>query len=257
MRDGMHRMVIVRRQGFGNSCGNLRIVHGATHGSGDEAQERSEQEGKDAKSRNPPWSRFLTKERGKGTGLGLSMVHGLAGQLNGVLRLTSQVGRATTAGRWLKVTTIAAEQSNARLGRGMTRQATNLLSWLRTTKLCRQEHSQRAGGPGHDVIEASSGDSALDIDRDGRAVDLLNTDFSMPRVNGAQLATAVERFVPSGQSFWRRGCGTAGGIRRGLATDRKALSAGPARGRDHEGGEAKCRRGHVALNRPIIVARNA
>lgn len=38
---------------------------------------------------------FSTKEVGKGTGLGLSMVHGLALQLKGSLRLTSAVGHGT------------------------------------------------------------------------------------------------------------------------------------------------------------------
>ena len=40
---------------------------------------------------------FSTKELGKGTGLGLSMVHGLALQLGGVLRLISEEGRGTRA----------------------------------------------------------------------------------------------------------------------------------------------------------------
>src|SRR3546814_2471426 len=45
---------------------------------------------------------FSTKELGKGTGLGLSMVQGLAVQLNGALRLSSEVGRGTTAELWLR-----------------------------------------------------------------------------------------------------------------------------------------------------------
>ena len=40
---------------------------------------------------------FSSKPLGKGTGLGLSMVHGLAVQLGGALRLSSTVGKGTTA----------------------------------------------------------------------------------------------------------------------------------------------------------------
>ena len=46
---------------------------------------------------------FSTKEVGKGTGLGLSMIHGLALQLKGALRLLSEPGRGTRAELWLPV----------------------------------------------------------------------------------------------------------------------------------------------------------
>ena len=46
---------------------------------------------------------FSTKEVGKGTGLGLSMIHGLALQLKGALRLNSEVGRGTRAELWLPI----------------------------------------------------------------------------------------------------------------------------------------------------------
>ncbi|OWY58945.1 hybrid sensor histidine kinase/response regulator, partial [cyanobacterium TDX16] len=46
---------------------------------------------------------FSTKEIGKGTGLGLSMIHGLAQQLHGALRLFSTPGRGTRAELWLPI----------------------------------------------------------------------------------------------------------------------------------------------------------
>ena len=55
---------------------------------------------------------FSTKELGKGTGLGLSMVHGLALQLGGVLRLTSEEGRGTRAELWLPTTTATASRAS-------------------------------------------------------------------------------------------------------------------------------------------------
>jgi CheY-like chemotaxis protein len=49
---------------------------------------------------------------------------------------------------------------------------------------------------GHNVIEANSGANALEILRDGRAVDLLITDYSMPQMNGVQLAAAAREIRP-------------------------------------------------------------
>jgi len=56
---------------------------------------------------------FSTKEVGKGTGLGLSMIHGLALQLKGALRLSSEVGRGTRAELWLPVANGAATSRKA------------------------------------------------------------------------------------------------------------------------------------------------
>jgi len=44
---------------------------------------------------------FTTKEMGKGSGLGLSMVHGVATQSGGGLRIDSRVGRGTTVNVYL------------------------------------------------------------------------------------------------------------------------------------------------------------
>ena len=49
---------------------------------------------------------------------------------------------------------------------------------------------------GHEVIEAHSGEGALDILKNGRRIDLLMTDYSMPRMNGAQLAKAAREVRP-------------------------------------------------------------
>ena len=45
---------------------------------------------------------FTTKGVGKGTGLGLPMVHGLAEQSGGRLRITSRLGQGSTAEMWLR-----------------------------------------------------------------------------------------------------------------------------------------------------------
>jgi CheY-like chemotaxis protein len=49
---------------------------------------------------------------------------------------------------------------------------------------------------GHRVIEANSGDKALGILQQRHDIDLLITDYSMPRMNGAQLAKAARDLQP-------------------------------------------------------------
>ena len=50
---------------------------------------------------------FTTKGAGKGTGLGLSMVHGVAAQSGGAMRMTSRPGEGTTVELWLPVSEAA------------------------------------------------------------------------------------------------------------------------------------------------------
>ena len=140
---------------------------------------------------------FSTKELGKGTGLGLSMVHGLAVQLNGALRLSSQVGVGTEAELWLPVTNIPAEERKSTVAEPkdeVSGKVTVLV--VDDDALIAMSTVAMLEDLGHDVIEANSGDRALEILRDNRPVDLLVTDYSMPRMNGAQLAAAAREIRP-------------------------------------------------------------
>jgi len=49
---------------------------------------------------------------------------------------------------------------------------------------------------GHEVIEANSGASALEILRHPRPIDLMITDYAMPKMTGAQLAAAARELRP-------------------------------------------------------------
>lgn len=140
---------------------------------------------------------FSTKELGKGTGLGLSMVHGLAVQLHGALRLRSQVGVGTTAELWLPRTALAAEEEKLPVAPAKDIDIGKItILVVDDDALISMSTVDMLEDLGHDVIETNSGDSALDILKDGRAVDLLITDYSMPRMNGAQLASAARSLRP-------------------------------------------------------------
>jgi signal transduction histidine kinase len=140
---------------------------------------------------------FSTKEVGKGTGLGLSMIHGLALQLKGALRLLSDVGRGTRAELWLPVAHGAAvatapdSQPEADVGK---RRLT--LLFVDDDFLISLSTAALLEDLGHDVIKASSGPAALDVLNSGKPIDLLITDYAMPGMTGVQLAEAARKLRP-------------------------------------------------------------
>lgn len=141
---------------------------------------------------------FSTKEMGKGTGLGLSMVHGLAVQLNGALRLFSEVGRGTRAELWLPATVDAECEAPVETPEPASEdspRATILV--VDDDALIAMSTGDMLLDLGHDVITAESGPTALEILRDGRDIDLMITDYSMPRMTGAQLAVAARELRPA------------------------------------------------------------
>ncbi len=144
---------------------------------------------------------FTTKEVGKGTGLGLSMIHGLALQLGGALRLHSTAGRGTRAELWLPVTsrvpcspTLAAPAPAPDQVEAITSRATILL--VDDDALISTSTAYLLEDLGHEVIEANSGADALDILKNGQKVDILITDYAMPKMTGTQLARAARELRP-------------------------------------------------------------
>lgn len=140
---------------------------------------------------------FSTKELGKGTGLGLSMTHGLARQLGGALRLHSEVGRGTRAELWLPATEMSvAEHAVAPHAAAPKTESKITILVVDDDALISMSTALMVEDLGHEVLEVNSGNQALDILRNERRVDLLITDFSMPKMNGEQLARAAKEIQP-------------------------------------------------------------
>jgi CheY-like chemotaxis protein len=139
---------------------------------------------------------FSTKEVGKGTGLGLSMVHGLAVQLKGALRISSEVGRGTRAELWLPESRV---QPTPRTGEpqiaGVDPDKVRILV-VDDDPLIAMSTTDMLADLGHSVIEANSGDQALAILASNEDIDLLVTDYSMPKMNGVELAKAALKVSP-------------------------------------------------------------
>ena len=142
---------------------------------------------------------FTTKGVGKGTGLGLSMVQGLAAQSGGALQLQSRPGEGATITLWLPAA--GPEEAAPALERPAPPMA--ILPLERRSILLVDDDILVSNGTaamledlGHTVIEAQSAREALAIMAEGRAVDLVITDYAMPEMTGLELARAlIERFA--------------------------------------------------------------
>jgi PAS domain S-box-containing protein len=136
---------------------------------------------------------FTTKGVGKGTGLGLPMVQGLMAQSGGGLVLLSKKGEGTTAELWLplaaSVEQPAEEAPTPEHDTTLNRQLTALV--VDDDPLVLMNTVLMLEDLGHSVVEASSGDEALQLLSGDIGFDLVITDHSMPKMTGVQLATRI------------------------------------------------------------------
>ncbi len=138
---------------------------------------------------------FSTKGLGKGTGLGLSMVHGVALQLHGALRLLSEPGQGTRAELWLPISTEQAMAMPPEAAKPVDSTGATLLL-VDDDFLINLSTKALLEDLGHTVIEANSGAKALEVLRTGKPIDLMITDYAMPGMTGLQLAEAARGLRP-------------------------------------------------------------
>jgi PAS domain S-box-containing protein len=138
---------------------------------------------------------FSTKGVGQGTGLGLSMVHGLAAQLGGTLRLWSKVGEGTRVELWLPCAGSAAT--------GPSREATAVehlrkgsVVLVDDEPLVRRSTAEMLVEMGYAVVEFDSAEEAVRHLAEGAAADFVVTDHLMPGMTGTELARQLREVRP-------------------------------------------------------------
>lgn len=124
------------------------------------------------------------------------MVHGLAAQSGGALRLSSFPGAGTTAQLWLPRAHAAPARPDvtADATRRVPHPCTVLL--VDDDALISMATSEMLKDLGHRVVEAPSAGAALDILRAGTAVDVVLSDEAMPGMRGTQLAAEIRASWP-------------------------------------------------------------
>ena len=142
---------------------------------------------------------FSTKETGRGTGLGLSMVHGLAGQLGGHFAIASTPGTGTCVELWLPraLAATASLRREAYPARAPAPARPLDVLLVDDEQLVRDGTAAMLRELGHRVVEAGGAGEALDKLHEGLRVDVVVTDYKMPRMDGAEFARRLQQARPA------------------------------------------------------------
>ena len=140
---------------------------------------------------------FSTKEVGSGTGLGLSTCYGIIKQTGGYIYVKSTPGEGTTFHLYFKRFQVdgtaakAQDLAEDRAGGDLTGKATILLVEDETPVRIFAARALR--NKGYDVLEADSGENALEVfaGYEG-AIDLIISDVVMPGINGPKMLQQME-----------------------------------------------------------------
>jgi two-component system cell cycle sensor histidine kinase/response regulator CckA len=133
---------------------------------------------------------FSTKEVGAGTGLGLSTVYGIVKQSGGFVFVESAADQGSTFSIYLPhhagTVDAAAAAGEVEARRDLTGKGTILL--VEDEEAVRAFSARVLRNKGYEVLEAGSGESALEVFREHAAsIDLIVTDVVMPRMDGPTL----------------------------------------------------------------------
>mgnify|MGYP003571090069 FL=1 len=147
---------------------------------------------------------YTTKDPSKGTGLGLSTVYGIVKQTGGFIFPYSTLGKGTIFRIYLPryIETAADKAAEAAAAAAVPAEAADLTG-KGTILLVEDEDAVRTfaaralGTRGYEVLQAESGEIALDVVRehDGR-IDLIVSDVVMPNMDGPTMARELKTLLP-------------------------------------------------------------
>ena len=140
---------------------------------------------------------FTTKPAGEGTGLGLSQVYGFVKQLEGHLKIYSEVGEGTTVKLYLS-RSFGEQIAQPALVTALAVTGTEAVLVVDDDEIVRATVASMLEDLGYTVLLAQNGAEALAILERGTKVDLLFTDVVMPgSISGRQLGERAIEIIPT------------------------------------------------------------
>lgn len=154
---------------------------------------------------------FSTKGIGKGTGLGLSMVHGLASQLGGALKISSKLGLGTTIELMLPASATPVAPVDQPDLPAVIASGIGTVLLVDDEEPVRQTTADMLIELGYRVIEAHSGEAAIEL-MQHHGVDMIVTDHLMGGMTGMALIDHVRIAQPDMPVLVISGYADAAGI---------------------------------------------
>ena len=131
---------------------------------------------------------FTTKAPGQGTGLGLAAVYGIVKQSNGSIEVSSELGHGTTMKIYLPRLTDPVSRDSSHLDDAVPVGSETILLVEDEAPL-RRFTALALRSFGYRVLEAESGDRALELSRThSGSIHLLLSDLVMPGLSGREVA---------------------------------------------------------------------
>jgi PAS domain S-box-containing protein len=139
---------------------------------------------------------FTTKEAGKGTGLGLAMVFGIVQQHQGWIDCASEPGRGTTFTIWLPrhEGPVASAPGPAKVSPNRGHETILFVEDEPVVRMVGRTILERFG---YNVLLAEDGRDAVEVyQREGRRIDLVILDLTMPRLSGREALPELMKLDP-------------------------------------------------------------
>jgi PAS domain S-box-containing protein len=160
---------------------------------------------------------FTTKAVGQGSGLGLAMVYGIVKQSGGYIWAYSEPGLGTTFKLYFpSVTDAAALEEPPQPAAPPESNAEGIILVAEDDPLVRTIVRRSLTEAGFEVLEAATGQEALDLAQAKRRIDAVLTDLAMPIIGGRDLARRLRDSRPDLPVVFMSGYTNDDVTRRGL-----------------------------------------
>ncbi len=171
---------------------------------------------------------FTTKEIGKGTGLGLASVYGIIKEHKGHIFCYSEPGQGTSFKIYLPALDKEAEKVVPDEDHSFLKGGTETILVVDDEEDIRELTSEALSNHGYNVLDASSGEEALDIYRKNiKSIQVVVLDLNMPGMGGKECLKKIKSINPEVRVLIASGYSATGQGKDSLKAGAKGYIAKP------------------------------